>query len=63
MGKGGGSPPPAPTKTESTVTQTNLPEYVQPFFENVLERTEAESLLPYQTFPGQRLAGFTPEQQ
>ena len=63
MGKGGGSPPPAPTKTESTVTQTNLPEYVQPFVENVLERTEAESLRPYQTFPGQRLAGFTPEQQ
>ena len=62
MGKGGGAPP-APTQTESTVTQTNLPEYVQPFFENVLERTEAESLRPYQTFPGQRLARFSPEQQ
>ena len=63
MGKGGGSPPPAPTKTESTVTQTNLPEYVEPFFTNVLERTEAESLRPYQTFPGQRLAEFAPEQR
>jgi len=75
MGKGGGSGGGAvqpvasgsvqPTQhtTESVVTQTNLPEYVQPFFTNVLERTEAESLRPYQTFPGQRLAGFTPEQQ
>jgi len=62
MGKGGGGPGP-PTKTTSTVTQTNLPEYVRPFFENILERTEAESLRPYQAFPGQRLAEFTPEQQ
>jgi hypothetical protein len=65
MGKGGGgsAPPPYPTETTSTVTQTNLPEYVEPFFTNVLERTEAESLRPYQAFPGQRLAEFTPEQQ
>ena len=29
MGGGGG----APTETKSTVTQTNLPEYVRPYFE------------------------------
>ena len=61
MGKGGGGAPPQPT--ESTVTQTNLPEYVQPYFEEVLERTSAESQQPYQSFPGQRLAGFSPEQE
>ena len=62
MGKGGGSPPPA-QPTESTVTQTNLPKYVRPFFENILERTEAESLRPYEPFEGQRLAEFDPLQQ
>ena len=62
MGKGGGGGGPAPP-TESTVTQTNLPEYVQPYFEEVLERTSAESQQPYQTFPGQRLAEFSPEQE
>tara|TARA_Y100000310_G_scaffold131176_1_gene130422 strand:- start:20 stop:1021 length:1002 start_codon:yes stop_codon:yes gene_type:complete len=63
MGKGGGGGgQQAPTQTESTVTQTNLPEYVRPFFENVLERTEAESLRPYEPFPDQRLAEFSPEQ-
>ena len=63
MGKGGGGSGGAPPPTESTVTQTNLPKYVQPYFEEVLERTSAESQQPYQTFPGQRLAGFTPEQE
>ena len=62
MGKGGGGGGQAPP-TESTVTQTNLPEYVQPYFEEVLERTSAESQQPYQAFPGQRLAGFSPEQE
>jgi len=51
MGKGS-----APTETKSTVTQTNLPEYVRPYFERLLQRTESESQRPYQTFDGQRLA-------
>jgi hypothetical protein len=63
MGKGGGSQPTPPTHTTSTVTQSNLPGYVEPFFTNVLERTEAESLRPYEPFPGQRLAEFSPEQR
>ena len=52
MGKGGS----APTETKSTVTQTNLPEYVRPYFERLLQRTEAESQRPYQPFEGQRIA-------
>ena len=52
MGKGGS----APTETKSTVTQTNLPEYVRPYFERLLQRTESESQRPYQPFEGQRIA-------
>ena len=64
MGKGGGGGgQQQPTKTESTVTQSNLPEYVEPFFTRLLERTEAESLRPLSAFPGQRLAEFDPLQQ
>ena len=51
MGKGGGSPAP----TDQTVVQTNLPEYVQPYFERLLQRTESESKQQYQPYTGQRL--------
>ena len=54
MGKGGGGGPAPPT--ESTVVQSNLPEYVQPYFERLLERTESESKAAYTPFQGQRLA-------
>jgi hypothetical protein len=53
MGKGGGSPPPS----SSTVTQTNLPEYVEPYFKRLLERTESESKRGYTPYGGDRLAG------
>ena len=36
-GKGGGGSAP----TSQTVTQTNLPEYARPYFENLLNRTQA----------------------
>lgn len=52
MGKGGGG---APQPTDQTVVQTNLPEYVQPYFERLLQRTEAESKQQYQPYTGQRL--------
>mgnify|MGYP003111497367 FL=1 len=55
---GGGSQQP----TDTTVTQTNLPEYVQPYFERLLQRSEAESLQPYTPFAGQRLAYFGPDE-
>lgn len=52
MGKGGGAAPPA----EQTVVQSNLPKYVQPYFERLLQRTESESKADYTPFEGQRLA-------
>lgn len=59
MGKGGGTPQP----TNQTVTQTNLPEYARPYFENLLQRTQAESYRDYTPYQGQRIAGFTPGQE
>ena len=64
MGKGGGggrsAPPPQPT--QQTVTQTNLPEYARPYFENIMQRAQAESYRPYTPYGGERIAGFTPGQ-
>jgi len=48
---------------ESVVTQTNLPEYAEPFYEELLGRTVYETTRPYETFPGQRLAEFSPFEQ
>jgi hypothetical protein len=63
MGKGGGgrsAPPPQPT--QQTVNQTNLPEYARPYFENIMQRAQAESYRPYTPYGGERIAGFTPGQ-
>jgi hypothetical protein len=60
MSKGGGG---GPQETTSTVTQTNLPEYAQPYFERLLSRTEQESTTPYTTYGGQRFAEFDPYQE
>jgi len=61
MSKGGGGG--GPQTTESTVTQTNLPEYAEPYFTRLLQRSEAESLQPYRTYTGQRLAELSPAAQ
>ena len=58
MGKGGGGGGPS----QQTVTQTNLPEYARPYFENLLERGQAESYRGYTPYEGQRVAEFTPGQ-
>ena len=55
---GGGSSAP----TETTVTQTDLPEYVQPYFERLLQRGEAESNQPYTPYGGERIAYFSPDE-
>ena len=55
MSKGGGGG----GAQESTVVQTNLPEYAQPFYEELLGRTVYESTRPYEAYPGQRVAEFT----
>ena len=57
---GGGSSAPAPTET--TVTQTDLPEYVRPYFERLLGRGEAESNQKYTPYQGERLAYFSPDE-
>ena len=51
FGGGGGSAP-----ASQTITQTNLPEYAEPYFKRLLERSEAVSLGEYQPFAGQRQA-------
>lgn len=62
MGKGGGSKS-APAPTQQTVTQTNLPEYAKPYFENIMERAQAESYRPYTPYESERIAGFSPGQE
>lgn len=59
MGKGGGGAPPP---TQQTVTQTNLPEYARPYFENIMQRAQAESYRGYQPYEAERIAGFSPAQ-
>ena len=60
MGKGSSAPP---QPQNQTVTQTNLPEYARPYFENLLERGQAESYREYTPYGGERLVGFTPQQE
>jgi Holliday junction resolvasome RuvABC DNA-binding subunit len=54
MGKGSGGGAPA----SQNITQTNLPEYAEPYFRRLLERSEALSLGEYQPFEGQRQAAL-----
>lgn len=54
---GGQSSSPSETK----VTQTTLPEYVQPYFESLLNRTEGASQRPYAVYPGQVQADISPD--
>ena len=61
MGKGGGGGQPSPQT--STVTQTNLPEYVQPYFTNLIERAETESEKAYTPYTEERIAGLQPEHE
>ena len=57
MSKGGGG---GPQQSESVVTQTNLPEYAKPFYEEMLGRTVYESTRPYETYQGARIQDFNP---
>ena len=61
MGKGSSKAPSGPQ--EVVQTTSNLPEYAKPYFEELLGRTMYESTTPYEAFPGQRLADFTPYEQ
>ena len=59
MGGGGGG---SRTPTEQKVVSTDLPDYVQPYFERLLKRGEAESLQPRYQYGGDRLAYFSPDE-
>ena len=59
MGKGGGGSAP----TQQNVTQTNLPEYARPYYENIMQRAQAESYRQYEPYQAERIAGFTPAQE
>ena len=61
-GGGGGGQAPA----QQTVTNTSIPEYARPYVENMLGKAEALTDInqnPYQTYGGERIAGFNPTQQ
>ncbi len=57
------SPSPAPQPTNTSVTQTSIPEYAKPYVEKMLGKTEALTGAPYEAYQGERIAGFTPMQQ
>ena len=60
---GGGGKQPSQTSSTSEVTTTNVPKYLAPYLTDVAQRAQAESKTPYQAYGGQRIAGFTPDQQ
>ena len=47
---------------KQTVINTDLPEYVEPYFKRLLQRGEADSLQGYTPYGGQRLAYFSPDE-
>lgn len=57
MGGGG------PSSTQSTVTQSNLPAYAQPYYQALMDRGMKESQQPYEAYGGQRLAGMSDSTQ
>ena len=59
MAKGGGSN----TVQRSEVSQSNLPEYARPYFENLMQRSQSLLGQDYTPYGQERIAGFTPQQQ
>lgn len=55
-GGGGGGGQAAPTSTTSTVTQSNLPEYARPYFEQMMGQASSLAQQPYQAYTGDRIA-------
>lgn len=49
--------------TQTTITQTSIPDYAKPYVEKLLGQSEAVTGTPYQTYDRERVAGFTPLQQ
>mgnify|MGYP003139548841 FL=1 len=59
MGKGGGGSAP----TETTQIVSNLPEYAEPYYKDLLARAGYESAEEYTPYPAARMAYFTPAEQ
>lgn len=57
-GGGGGS-----STTEATTYSTNLPEYAEPYFKEMMARTQLESIRPYEPYQDARIADFSGAQQ
>ena len=49
--------------TKSEVSQSNLPEYARPYFENLMQRSGSLLTQDYTPYGQERIAGFTPGQQ
>jgi hypothetical protein len=58
-----GKSSPAPQPQNQTVTQTNLPDYAKPYFDDIMKRAQAESNRDYEAYGGERIAKFTPAQE
>lgn len=58
MSKGGSK---VPSKTEQTVT--DIPDFLEPYYHDLMARTGYETAQPYTAYPGQRLQYFTPMEQ
>ena len=59
MSSGGGSKGPS----TQVVKQETIPAYLAPYMTDIAARAQGISREAYPMFPGQRLAGFTPEQE
>ena len=57
MGGGGGG------SSDSTVYQYSLSPVQEPYFQRMMDRGEATSNTPYIPYPGERLAGFSPDME
>src|ERR1700743_3012972 len=57
---GGGSP--APAQPSTTTQIQDIPAWEQGCVTNLLGQAKTIAAQPYQQFPGQQIAGFTPDQ-
>ena len=58
LGGGGGSP--APQESTSTVHQSSLPEYAEPYFTDLMERAQGLTQEDYQPYGGPRIGETSP---
>ncbi len=57
-GGGGGH-----STSTSEVTTTTVPKYLKPYLTDIASKAQAETQTPYQAYGGQRIEGFSPDQQ